>query len=37
MSTTAVDPFIPGTSVCVGFPMAYETLAPAVFACDTSR
>jgi hypothetical protein len=35
MPTTAVDPFIPGGYV--GFPMADETPAFAVFACDTSR
>ena len=37
MSMTAVDPFVPETCACVGFPMAYETPASAVFACDTSR
>ncbi len=33
---TAVNLFIPGTCACAGFPMAYETPASAVFACDTS-
>ena len=37
MSMMAVDPFIPGTCTCVDFPMAHETPASAVFACDTFR